>query len=264
MTKRFNFATCVLCISAFLLCSCNEKRNPGIAIAPAAQPQTFTVDSIPFTMIGVEGGTFTMGATREIQEPYDDEMPAHKVTLSTFMIGETEVTQALWDAVMPYNPSTFLHPELPVDNVSWEACTDFIDRLNTLTHRHFRLPTEAEWEYACRGGQKSRHTQFSGSSKLDEVGWYKGNCQEPHPVRQLMPNELGLYDMSGNVWEWCCDYYASYPEDSIVNPKGPTEGDYHVCRGGCWSGSERGCSPSIRSRLKVGGTRNVVGFRLAM
>lgn len=264
MTKRLNFAPYVLCFFAFLLYSCHEEHTPGIVIIPAAEPKTFTVDSISFTMVGVEGGTFTMGATQEIPNPYDDETPAHKVTLSTFMISETEVTQALWDAVMAYNPSSFLHPELPVDNVAWEECQDFIDKLNKLTRQHFRLPTEAEWEYACRGGQKSRHAPFSGSRTLDEVGWYRGNCKEPQPVHQLMPNELGLYDMSGNVWEWCNDYYAPYPEDSIVNPKGPAEGNYHVCRGGCWSGGTRGCSPTIRSRLKPGGRRNVVGFRLAM
>lgn len=233
-------------------------------IKPAAAPETFTVDSVTFTMIGVEGGTFTMGATTEILEPYNDELPTHEVTLSTFMMGETEVTQALWDAVMGYNPSQFLQPDLPVDNVSWEDCVDFIDELNNLTHRKFRLPTEAEWEYACRGGQKSHHTPFSGSNMLDEVGWFKGNCEKPQPVRQLAPNELGLYDMSGNVWEWCNDYYAPYREDSSVNPQGPAEGNYHLCRGGCWSGGERGCSPTTRSRMKFGGRRNVVGFRLAL
>ncbi len=247
-----------------LMFSCHKERNDGIVIAPAAEPQTFTIDSVTFTMIGVEGGTFTMGATQDMLDPYDDELPMHKVTLSSFMLGETEVTQALWEAVLDYNPSNFLHPELPVDNVAWEECQDFIDRLNGLTHQHFRLPTEAEWEYACRGGQKSRHTPFSGSQVLDEVGWYKGNCKEPQPTRLLMPNELGLYDMAGNVWEWCSDYYASYPEDSVVNPKGPLEGNYHVCRGGCWSGSDKGCSPTTRSRLKLGGRRNVVGLRLAL
>lgn len=271
MTRRLNFAPLILCFLLFLLCSCHKDRSNGIVITPAAHPKTFTVDSVTFTMIGVKGGTFTMGATEDAQNPYADELPAHKVTLCSFMMGETEVTQALWKAVMDYNPSGFQTSEtaerseaLPVENVSWEECMDFIERLNSLTNQHFRLPTEAEWEYACRGGQKSRHTSFSGSSALDEVGWYKGNCQEPQPVGQLMPNELGLYDMSGNVWEWCSDYYAPYPEDSVANPKGPAEGDYHICRGGCWSGGERGCSPSTRSRLKPGGHRFVIGLRLAI
>lgn len=254
----------LLCIYPFSLISCQKERKDGIVITPAAKPKSFKVDSVTFTMIGVEGGTFTMGATEEILEPYNDEQPTHLVMLSSFMIGETEVTQALWNSVMGYNPSMYVQPDLPVHDVSWEECTEFIARLNSLTHQHFRLPTEAEWEYACRGGQKSRHTPFSGSDSLDVVGWNRANCQQPQPVRQLQPNEIGLYDMSGNVWEWCNDYYAAYSEDSVANPKGPAEGRYHICRGGCWSSGERSCSPTTRSRLNPGGRRTVIGLRLVL
>lgn len=262
--KKALFLASLGCALTLFVLSCQNTPKETIAIEPAAEPESFTIDSVTFTMVGIEGGTFTMGASEDVEDAHQDEMPAHKVTLSSYMLGETEVTQALWEAVMDYNPSFFLNPDFPVDNVSWEECQDFIVRLNELTHKHFRLPTEAEWEYACRGGKKSSHTRFSGSDTLNNVGWNKRNCKEPQPVRLLAPNELGLYDMSGNVWEWCSDYYASYPEESLVNPHGPAEGNYHLCRGGCWSGGEKGCSPTIRSRLNIGGKRNVIGFRLAI
>ena len=262
--KKTLFLASLCCALTLFVLSCQNTPKETFIIEPAAKPETFTIDSVTFTMLGIEGGTFTMGAAMETPETYPDELPAHKVTLSSFMLGETEVTQALWEAVMDYNPSCFQYPDFPVDNVSWEECQDFISRLNELTHKHFRLPTEAEWEYACRGGNTNHHTRFCGSDTLDIVGWNKGNCKEPHPVRRLQPSLLGLYDMSGNVWEWCSDYYAPYPEGNVVNPQGPAEGNYHVCRGGCWSGGEKGCSPSIRSRLSIGGKRNVIGFRLAL
>ena len=197
-------------------------------------------------MIPVEGGTFTMGATSEMTEPFDDEKPTHQVTLSNYYIGETEVTQALWMAVMGSNPSLFKGDDLPVECVSWDDCQTFISKLNALTGKRFRLPTEAEWEFAARGGNQSRHTQYSGSSRFDDVAWYEDNSDQTHPVKTKQPNELGIYDMSGNVWEWCQDWYGSYSSDAQTNPTGASSGSYRVRRGGGWDDSPRLCCSSGR------------------
>ena len=191
-----------------------------------------TVNGVSFNMIRVDGGSFTMGATKEQRKSEKDEKPVHQVSLSTYYIGETEVTQALWKAVMGNNPSFFKGDELPVETVSWNDCQKFIEKLNSLTGRNFRLPTEAEWEFAARGGNKSRHTQYSGSSYIDEVAWFNGNNgSEPHPVASKKANELGIYDMTGNVWEWCQDWYGSYTIVPKTNPLGAAVGRYRVLRG---------------------------------
>ena len=262
--KKTLFLASLCCALTLFVLSCQNTPKETFIIEPAAKPETFTIDSVTFTMLGIEGGTFTMGAAMETPETYPDELPAHKVTLSSFMLGETEVTQALWEAVMDYNPSCFQYPDFPVDNVSWEECQDFISRLNELTHKHFRLPTEAEWEYACRGGNTNHHTRFCGSDTLDIVGWNKGNCKEPHPVRRLQPSLLGLYDMSGNVWEWCSDYFDNYLEEEQKNPQGPEKGTYRVFRGGSWFGAERSTRISTRDRFLPDESNYNLGFRLAL
>lgn len=218
----------------------------------------FTVNGVSFEMVRVEGGTFRMGATYEQKgDAESDEMPVHSVTLSSYYIGKTEVTQALWQAVMGSNPSYFKGADLPVENVSWDDCQEFIQKLNRLTGRNFRLPTEAEWEFACRGGNNSRGYKYSGSNKLDSVGWYEGNSgNQTHPVGTKAPNELGIYDMSGNVWEWCSDWYADYTSDS--------ETDRRVDRGGSWYGTARGCRSSIRDNVDQWCYSDNLGLRLAL
>ena len=199
--------------------------------------QTFTVKGVAFKMIKVEGGTFSMGATSEqSSDAFDYEKPVHSVTLSDYYIGETEVTQELWEAVMGSNPSEFKGDnQRPVEYVSWYDCQEFIKKLNQLTGKKFRLPTEAEWEYAARGGKYSRGYKYSGSNDVDEVAWYKSNSGETtHPVATKEANELGLYDMNGNVWEWCKDWYGYYQSNSQTNPTGPSEGGHRVLRGGGW------------------------------
>lgn len=228
----------------------------------------FEVEGVWFKMVKVEGGTFTMGATTEQgSDAWDDEKPAHKVTLSNYCIGETLVTQALWKAVMGDNPSFFEGDDnLPVEKVSWEDIVErFIPALNNKTGRTFRLPTEAEWEYAARGGNKSRGYKYSGSNNIDEVAWYECNSGvETHPVKGKKANELGLYDMSGNVWECCNDWYGEYSRGAQTNPKGPNNGSYRVLRGGSWCSGERYCRVSDRDSDAPGDRNDVIGFRLVL
>ncbi len=243
----------------------------------ASGAKTFTVKGVTFTMISVEGGTFTMGATSEQgNDVASAEKPAHKVTLGDYYIGETEVTQALWQAVMGNNPSRFKgNTNRPVENVSWNDCQKFIKKLNRLTGETFRLPTEAEWEYAARGGNKSKGYIHAGSNIVSDVAWYKVNALDVgssspdygnHPVKGKQPNELGLYDMSGNVSEWCSDwydssYYGSSPEN---NPTGPTIGSSRLCRGGSWNNIARICRVSHRCYYDPDYKGSYYGLRLAL
>ncbi len=203
-----------------------EKEEDGV----------FYVNGVSFKMVKVIGGTFMMGATEEQgTDAVRDERPAHQVTLSDYYIGETAVTQRLWTAVMGGNPSQPKSEDLPVNNVSWEDAQIFIRNLSIIIGRKFRLPTEAEWEYAARGGSKSKKYKYSGSNNLDEVAWYDKNCgSKLHPVKCKKANELGLFDMSGNVWEWCNDWYRAYSEEQQTDPKGPIDGSNKVIRGGGW------------------------------
>ena len=228
--------------------------------------QTFTVNGVSFTMIAVKGGTFTMGATSEQgSDAYSDERPTHQVTLSDYYIGETEVMQELWKAVMGSNPSYFSGTNLPVECVSWNDCQTFITKLNQLTGKNFRLPTEAEWEYAARGGQKSKGYKYAGSNALSDVAWYWDNSSsKTHPVKQKQANELGLYDMSGNVWEWCQDWYGNYGSAAQTNPTGPSSGSYRVCRGGGWYYSASGCRVADRGGDSPGSRYSDWGFRVVL
>lgn len=227
--------------------------------------QTFTVNGVQFTMVAVEGGTFTMGATSEQgSDAWGDEKPAHEVTLSDYYIGQTEVTQALWEAVMGSNPSFFKGDNLPVESVSWDDCQVFIQKLNQLTGKQFRLPTEAEWEYAARGGRKSQGYKYAGGNDIGLVAWYEDNSgNETHPVATKQANELGVYDMSGNVWEWCSDWYGDYTSSSQSDPQGPSSGFRRVFRGGGYYGSARDCRVSFRSDYTPDFRDNFLGLRLS-
>ena len=229
--------------------------------------ETFTVNGVSFTMIAVEGGTFTMGGTAEQgEEAIDNELPTHQVTLSSYCIGETEVTQELWVAVMGSNPSNFtIGMNRPVEKVSWNDCQTFIAKLNEMTGMTFRLPTEAEWEYAARGGNKSNGYKYAGSDTVVNVAWCVNNSLSmTHPVASLAPNELGLYDMSGNVWEWCQDYYGVYGSEPQNNPTGPASGTVRVFRGGCWTIDPWYCRVSFRLNNAPTLRSNNLGFRLAL
>lgn len=239
--------------------------------------KTFQVGGVSFDMVWVEGGTFRMGATSEqgsVWQPvvefvrgntYRNEKPVHSVTLSGYYIGKTEVTQALWEAVMGSNRSEFKGDDLPVDNVSWDDCQEFIRKLNALTGQNFRLPTEAEWEFACRGGNNSRGYKYSGGNDIKKVAWYDGNSGwKTHPVATKSPNELGIYDMSGNVWEWCADGYGDYSSGAQTNPKGPYDGLLRVNRGGGRTSDAGLCRSSFRRGRSPGCREIGLGLRLSL
>jgi len=221
--------------------------------------------SVNIEMIFVQGGTFTMGCTSEQGRGcFDGEKPSHRVTLSDFFIGKYEVTQAQWRVIMGNNPSYFKGDNLPVEWVSWNDVQLFIRKLNAHTGMQYRLPTEAEWEFAARGGNMSNGYKYSGSNNVGSVAWYTDNSgNKTHPVGTKAPNELGIYDMSGNVWEWCSDWYDSYSTNAQTNPQGASIGSYRVNRGGSWYGNAWLSRISLRNFYTTDFRDNSRGFRLA-
>ena len=221
-----------------------------------------------FKMIYVEGGTFLMGATPEQEEDaYIDEVPVHRVSLDSFYIGETVVTQHIWQIVMGNNPSNHKGDYFPVTNVGWDDCQEFIQKLNAMQDIQFRLPTEAEWEYSARGGVYHSLYKYAGGDNIDDVAWHKGNSgNKPHMVKCKKPNALGLYDMNGNVWEWCQDFSEEYTPEDQINPVvlRPCEHDsYRVYRGGSFtSNAKSSCRVSSRDDA-LPCPRLDLGFRLA-
>ena len=294
---------CCVALS-LVITSCGEPDTPDTPNISSDYNDIFT-NLEKDEMVLVEGGTFTMGATSEqgTSDPYNDEYPTHQVTLSDFYIGKYEVTQQLWEYVMKYsgtcadgssmsayaddvwlgsNPSSSdgVGVYYPAYYVSWEDIVSiFIPRLNRITGKTFRLPTEAEWEYAARGGNKSKGYKYSGSNTVGDVAWYydydydydnaynvSGSDYGAHQVGTKAPNELGIYDMSGNVWEWCSDWYSSiyYSLSPSTNPTGPSLGSGRVYRGGSWSFKANSCRVSGRDGYRPGIRDCDIGFRLVM
>lgn len=246
-----------------LLNSNTNKNTQSLRI------EMFMVDGVKFRMIYVKGGEFMMGANEQDYESRDNEKPAHKVILSDYWIGETQVTQELWQAVMGNNPSCFKGEKLPIEQVSWNDCQLFISKLNELTGQHFCLPTEAQWEYAARGGHlgKANDYKYSGSQKIADVAWYVRNSSlKTHQIATKKSNELGLFDMSGNVCEWCQDGYMRYKKNMQKNPTGREDigSIFHVYRGGSWHQAASNCRITSRSCSSPLVSYNYIGLRLAL
>jgi len=221
------------------------------------------INGVSIDMVAVKGGCFNMGSN----DGESDEKPVHQVCVDDFYIGKYEVTQKQWKEIMGNNPSRFKCDNCPVEQVNWNDVQDFIKKLNTKTGNNYRLPTEAEWEYAARGGNQSKGYTYSGSNTIGSVAWYTGNSgSKTHTVGTKKANELEIYDMSGNVWEWCSDLYGGdyYGKSLKNNPAGPTTGSYRVPRGGGWDDYATRCRVANRFRDSPGARRNYLGFRLAL
>ena len=235
----------------------SKREIERIAKLEADGGKVYEVKGVKFAMVAVEGGTFKMGN----DEDYNSR-PAHEVTLNGFAIGQTEVTQDLWTAVMGNNPSRIKGAKLPMERLSWNDCQTFIQKLNQLTGQQFRLPTEAEWEYAARGGNQSKGYKYSGGNSIEEVAWFSDNSDNKlHVVAEKAPNELGIYDMSGNVNEWCQDWNGKYSFESVSNPIGPDFGERRVVRGGCYLYPES--VNTVYRRYSTKPEDGYYGFRLA-
>ena len=276
MKKAYYFLLMSLVAFPLTILSCTSSAKKGTSSeAPAdstskegtanEEKVSFTVKGVTFNMILVKGGTFDMGATSEQgTDAKADEKPVHSVTLSDYYIAETEVTQALYEAVIGSNPADSVGAELPVVLIEWGDADLFASKLSEITGRKFRLPTEAEWEYAARGGNKSKGFKYAGSNNISDVAWFNNIEGGSHTVKGKAPNELGIYDMSGNVDEYCADDYAPYSKDSQTDPKCELKdgGDVTV-RGGSFVSEASDCRVSRRgsSRGYVFGS---LGFRIAM
>lgn len=248
---------------AVLLCFAMDSCSGGDGGNSKKENRDFNVNGVEFTMVYVEGGTFMMGSDDADAE--DDEKPVHQVTLSDYYIGQTEVTQALWTAVMGSNPSYIKGDNLPVENVTWYDCQEFVGILNKITGENFCLPTEAQWEFAARGGNYSKGYKYSGSNDIDAVAWYKASSGgKTRVVGITQANELGIYDMSGNVNEWCNDWYGPYSSVAITDPAGPSSGSNRVNRGGCWGNNASYCRCTIRFGYRPTSTGDALGLRLAL
>lgn len=225
----------------------------------------FSIYGVEFEMLHIEGGTFVMGATSEQGNTSSTVSPTPKVTLSDYYICSTEVTQELWKVVMGNNPSySNADPRKPVEMVSWEDCQMFINTLNQLTGENFRLPTEAEWEFAARGGIYTEEYTYSGGNNIDSVAWYSGNCSTTQCIKQRQPNEQRIYDMTGNVSEWCSDWYDTFPDSEQVNPIGPSSGTKRICRGGSYKDKPEDCHIVTRKSYEPTQRLNTIGLRLAL
>lgn len=222
------------------------------------QEGTFTYEGISYEMVNVQGGSFYMGSPEKPSGSFSYEHPIHEVEVSNFSIGRTEVTQALWKAVMGNNPSTVQGDNLPVNNISWEDCQEFITQLNEITGKSFRLPTEAEWEYAAKGGSRQEGTNFAGSNSLSQVS-RQGNI---YPVASLKPNVLGIHDMSGNVSEWCQDWLGRYEARKVFNPKGAERGVQRIHRGGGFDMEENFHKVYTRNYSRPKEVKASIGLRL--
>ncbi|MBX3256143.1 MAG: formylglycine-generating enzyme family protein [Chitinophagaceae bacterium] len=244
---RLLFTVVALCVTVLPGVAQKKKKDRDINLPPVSKE---FLDSIQNNMVWVTGGRFIMGSDGGEM----DEKPAHEVVVDGFAISKFPVTQRQWTVIMGSNPSEFTGcDQCPIDRVSWNDAQKFIDRLNKLSGKYYGLPTEAEWEFAAKGGLNSKGYRYSGSDDIDQVGWYAFNSnRRPHEVGEKMPNELGLYDMTGNMWEWCQDWYEKfyYELNEKYSPVGPSFGSGRVRRGGSWFTQAINCRTSTRNNVK--------------
>ncbi|MBP3763442.1 MAG: SUMF1/EgtB/PvdO family nonheme iron enzyme [Bacteroidales bacterium] len=272
MKKCFKLMALLAMGAALAMTACGKDDDKGKDDNPTGPAgvvkETFTAGGVSFDMVLVKAGTFTMGALEGDEEADGDET-RHTVTLTRdYYIGATEVTQELYAAVMGSNPSGFTEGEnLPVETVSHNDAVAFCGKLSEMTGKTFALPTEAQWEYAARGGHKAPATAtlYAGGDDIEAVAWYGGNSDsKTHAVGTKAPNALGLYDMSGNVWEWCADWYGDYSADAVTDPAGPSTGSNRVLRGGSWFNSARICRASFRDYYYPINRSYILGFRVVL
>lgn len=244
-----------------------QQRSDEAAQKGPLDPKQTIADPFEGQMVIVDGGTFMMGSNDKDAE--EDEKPVHRVTLSRFAMGKYEVTQKQWRDVMGTSPSSFKNcDDCPVESVSWDDIQEFLQKLNALTKKNYRLPTEAEWEFAARGGirndPKTGNFKYAGSNNMDEVAWNGSNSgSKTHPVGQKKANQLEIFDMSGNVWEWCSDWYDMYNSAAVRNPTGVGNGSGRLIRGGCWRFNAGDCRVSDRGYGGPSYQSYDLGFRLA-
>lgn len=281
MKRTFKMMALVAVAAGLAFASCSKEDNNSTASnsgsdngggTPApegTETLTLTAAGVDFTLVRVEPGTFRMGANEGDDQAYDREKPAHQVTLTQpYYIATTEVTQELYAAVAGSNPSYFGgEAGLPVEQVSYTDALAFCEQLSELTGRTVTLPTEAQWEYAARGGHKAPATPtlYAGGDDPDAVAWWNGNSDsKTHPVAGKAANALGLYDMTGNVWEWCLDWFGTYTADAVSDPQGPSTGSFRVFRGGGWGSDAQGCRLSYRFSSTPDLRINALGFRVVV
>jgi formylglycine-generating enzyme required for sulfatase activity len=255
-------------LAGFLVLGCLILSRAAETAAPLPANQPVVIADLKLRLMPIPAGTFTMGSPSSELGHRSDE-PPHRVTLTQpFWIGATGVTQAQYEAVMAANPSRFKGPDLPVDSVTWDESVEFCRKLTERERAAGRLPagfayalpTEAQREYACRAG-----TGGAYAGEINEISWYSGNSDEkPHPVAQKQPNAWGLYDMQGNLWEWCSDWYGNYPRSDVTDPTGPAKGDSRVYRGGAWFHSADLCRSAYRYKTDPGFRGSLLGFRIAL
>ena len=266
----------LMLLPAMLMVACGDENDepsspadtPSSTVQEDDKAMTVTVNNVSFKMIKVTSGTFMMGAKDGDPEGHGVDKPAHQVTLSSYYIGETEVTQQLWTAVMGGRIESSYY-NIPANDINYDDCLQFINKLNQLTGKNFRLPTEAEWEFAARGGNKSKGYTFSGSNNVNDVAWNQNNSSgKLHNVKTKAGNELGIYDMSGNAFEWCYDWQAPYTAEAQTNPKGPNSAMYRILRGGSADSNNdnliRFCRVYVRSCNYPNGRDGFFGLRLAL
>ncbi len=274
MKIKFNLyaavaALAVAAIAGLAGCAKTGPTETGKVLVAPKLEQTETVDlgdGVTMDFVLIQPGWFVMGSDEEFGD--GDESPRHKVTLTKpFYLGRYEVTQEQWEKVMGANPSEFKGAKRPVDNVSWNDCQDFLSKLQAKTGRKFALPTEAQWEYACRAGATSRWSFGDNDGVMGDYAWCGANSGgATHPVGGKKPNAWGLYDMSGNVWEWCADFYAkhAYSGGDATDPLGPSSGAGHVLRGGAWGDDSDFLRCAYRNCNGPDSRNNGIGLRCVM